>query len=67
MKKTVFALVFAFPMFFNNMAVAQGYEDPTFGEPTLRKQYCNARKTTYACKYLSEGENCDLTHTTNCS
>lgn len=67
MKKLILSLILVSPMFVSNMAGAQGVEGPGFGEPTLRKQYCDSRKITYACKYLSEGEDCPLTHTTNCS
>ncbi len=34
--------------------------------PTLKKMYCSSQKTSWACKYMSEGEDCPLSSTTNC-
>lgn len=66
MKKLVFTMIIAFCTALPNLVGAQEYEEPVFGEPTLRKMYCNSQKTSYACKYLSEGEDCPLSGTTTC-
>lgn len=67
MKKLAFTLIIGFSVSFFNSVSAQGWEDPGFAEPTLRKMYCSSQKTSYACKYLSEGEDCPLSHTTSCT
>lgn len=60
-------LVIAFSTSLPNLVGAQQLkEDSGFGEPTLRKMYCSSNKSSCACKYQSEGEDCPLTHTTNC-
>lgn len=59
---SAFTILFSAPFFVG----AQEVEEPGFGEPTLRKMYCNSQKTYYACKYLSEGEDCPLSGTTTC-
>lgn len=66
MRKLAFALIIAFCTSIPNLVSAQELEEPGFGEPTLRKMYCSSQKTSYACKYMSEGEDCLLTHTTKC-
>jgi hypothetical protein len=67
MKRITFALIIGFAFALPNIGSAQESLEPGFAEPTLRKMYCSSQKTSYACKYLSEGEDCPLSHTTTCN
>lgn len=67
MKRLFIGLIFALSISIPQLSIAQEtVEDSGFGEVKLRQMFCSSLKQNWACRYLSEGLDCPLTHTTSC-